>query len=110
MNEALPMNKIPVYDPYPVLTDAQKKWFMNIVEKMVTKPDEANVLRVKGGNDLELAIVVAKEDEHLFTREVCLALKIRVKHITGVLSPVVYLDSNPHPQAKESIEAARSGV
>ncbi|PIR93865.1 hypothetical protein COT97_04360 [Candidatus Falkowbacteria bacterium CG10_big_fil_rev_8_21_14_0_10_39_11] len=96
------------YDPYPKFSNEAKAWFMAMIEGMVSKPDQANFARIKGGNDLEVAIVVDPEDEHVFTEEVCGALRVLLAQVTKTCWPVVYLKNTPHPQAEESIRMARS--
>jgi hypothetical protein len=97
-------------DPYPTFSDAHKAWFVALLEGMVKDPKGLDVMRIKGGNDLELAIVPAAADEQVFTEEVCLALKTLVAATTGVFSPVIYVHGKPHPRAEESRQAAMSSI
>jgi hypothetical protein len=96
-----------IIDPYTEFSTPQKNWFMAVIEGLVKNPDAANFMRVKGGNDLEIAIKVAPEDSHVFTPDVCRALKTLLILATGALAPVVYLYGNPHPEAQAAIEASR---
>ncbi|NQT49375.1 hypothetical protein HQ571_01625 [Candidatus Kuenenbacteria bacterium] len=91
------------YDPYPKFSEKNKAWFMSLIEGMVKYPKTANYARIKSGNDLEIAILVAPEDADVFTPEVCNALKVLLAKVTGVLSPVVYLFGAPHAVAEEAI-------
>ncbi len=91
------------FDPYPKF---DLGWFMAEIEAMVSNPEAANVGRVRGRFDLQLVIVVAEEDRHIFTDEVCIELQERVKKKSGVFAPLVYLDGSPHEQVKEAMEYA----
>lgn len=97
-------------DPYPVMTEAQKSWLMATIEGMVKNPGPANLERIKGGLDLEIAIHVLPEDEAVFTEEVCLALGTLLRSATGVIGPVVYLHGKPHAKAREVVLSARHDV
>lgn len=90
---------------YSKFSGEHMKWFMTIIEGMVTKPKSANFARVWGEDDLEIVIDVAPEDEHVFSLEVCNALKALLTSVTGVPSPVVYLIGVPHPEATDSTRA-----
>ena len=91
--------------------DAQKsKLFMSLIESMVKSPDTANFCRRSRGLDLEIAIMTAAEDEHVFTPEVCQALGTILSAMTGITKTVVYLEGKPHRDAKEAIDSALSQV
>ncbi|MDP3244395.1 MAG: hypothetical protein Q8M83_01910, partial [bacterium] len=76
-----------------------KKWFNLILEGLVSNPEKANFGIISGSLDLEVAIMVAPEDEAIITEEVCLALTALLKVATGVFQPVVYLYGAPHSMA-----------
>ena len=93
-------------ETYFELSDEQMNWFVALVEGMVSKPEKVICLRVMDGHSLEIALIVASEDEHVFDPMICEMLKESISEQTGVLSPVVYLSSKPHPEAEASILAA----
>jgi hypothetical protein len=97
-------------DAYPDFSDKHRAWFMALVEGMVSLPADANFARLKRGNDLEISIEVAPEDVHIFTPEVCDALKTLLGKVTDVNSPVVYLYDHPHPAAREAISLAEHNL
>ena len=74
------------------MTTEQKQVFMARVEALVSKPGKANAMIRTGSFDLEMIIRVAKEDEHVFSEEVLATLKKELADMTGVFSPVVYLE------------------
>jgi hypothetical protein len=88
------------------MTRVVKVWLMGIIEGLTENPMDANFKVESGRFDLEVVIVVAPTDRIVFTEEVCLALTTLLKVATGVLHPVVYLDRDPHPAAKEALDYA----
>lgn len=91
-------------DGYPVFSVKHRKWLMNLIEGLVSKPAAANFARIKHGNDLEIAVRVAIEDEHIFTPDFFEALEKLLHAITG-LFPVIYLYNKPHPKAIKAINS-----
>ncbi len=92
---------------------ADRQWFVALIEGMVKNPQAANIIRVQKGIDLEVAIVVAPADQHIFTPEVCQALRVLLgatvsEHVSSAVYPVVYLHGKPHPEAKRFIKFART--
>lgn len=78
--------------PYPELSDEQMTWFVKLVEAMVSSPEKVICLRVMDGTGLEMALIVAPEDEHIFPPRTCEVLATSLCAVTGVSSPVVYLN------------------
>lgn len=90
---------------FPRFKSAHRLWFETLIKSMVSKPDAASTGRRKESVDLEIAIRVAKEDERLFTPEVCEALQTLLAAMTRIPSPIVYIFGKPHHAA---IQAVRS--
>lgn len=73
------------------------EWLMKKIEKRCVKPDDANLIRVKGQRDLELAIVVAPEDRQAITPSFLVKVTKKIKKRTGIFMPIIYLDGNAPP-------------
>lgn len=97
-------------DAYTSFDEQKSKLFMALIESMVKNPDTANFCRRHRGLGLEIGIMTAAEDEHVFTPEVCQALGTILSAMTGVTKTVVYLEGKPHPTAKEAIVYALGQV
>ena len=74
------------------MTPDQKAALMSRIEGLTKNPDEANMAIRTGSFDLEIIISVAPEDESVFSEDVIATLKKEVAEMTGVSSPVIYLD------------------
>lgn len=72
-------------------------WLMKKIEKRCAKPDDANLMRVKGQRDLELVIVVAPEDRPSITPCFLCKMTRKMRKRTGIFMPVIYLDGNAPP-------------
>jgi hypothetical protein len=94
-----------IVDPYIPFSKQDLDWFDEQLRARVPEhPDDIiNVLRHRGGLDLELSFVVAPRSRHIFTEAVCLELTEAVKQRTGALAPVIYVEGDPHPAAKEAL-------
>ena len=91
----------------PNWTMEKKQWFMKLVEGMVTKPDAANILTINDSLfDLHVVIVVAPEDEHIFTAVVIEDLTKKLGKEVDVLAPLLYLDGKPDHQQQERLSRA----
>lgn len=91
---------------YTSITDEQRKRISTMLESLASKPEAVSYTRYFAGLDLQIEIRVAPEDCRFFTPEVCGALSTIIGAIIGVLSPVVYLEGNPHPKAAEVLQYA----
>jgi hypothetical protein len=69
------------------------QWLMERVEERCTDKETANLLRIYGRYDLEIAIVVAPQDRCLITDEFLVDMKHSMRARTR-LSPVIYLDGD----------------
>ena len=69
-------------------------WFMAEIARMVKHLSDASFGIVTGRCDLEIVIVVAEDDKALFAEEVLSQFKQKIAAMTGVLSPVIYLQGN----------------
>lgn len=96
-------------DPYSKLDEKVSEWFMAILQGMVRNSQTAKFYRIKAGLDLEIVIAVAPEDRVVFTSEVCLALT-ELLRVTTQVAPVVYLEGDPHPQARQALDYAIRSV
>lgn len=77
---------------YKVHVDpAHMQWLMERVEERCTDKETANLLRIHGRFDLEIAIAVASQDQHSITDEFLVDMKRSMRERTK-LSPVIYLD------------------
>jgi hypothetical protein len=61
------------FDGYPKLDEETKKWFSDIIDGMVSKPDSARPFRRKEGLDLEMVILVADEDRNISSLKRCVS-------------------------------------
>jgi hypothetical protein len=77
---------------YKVHVDQEHiQWLMARVEERCTDKETANLLRIHGRFDLEIAIAVAAQDRHMITDEFLVDMKRSLRERTK-LSPVIYLD------------------
>ena len=85
----------------PKWTAEKKQWFMKLIESKVSNPDAANMLSHYGRFDLEVEIVVAPEDEHVFTARVIEDLTEQLGKATETMKPVVYLSGKPSREIEQ---------
>ena len=69
------------------------QWLMEQVEARCKDKETANLLRIHGRFDLEIAIVVASSDKYAINDEFLIDMK-RVMRERTKLSPVIYLDGD----------------
>lgn len=89
----------------PAWTDEKKAWFMGLIEGMVSKPEAANFATKYGRFDLEILLMVASEDEHVFDDATLKKLVAKVAKATGVLKPVIYLHDKPSREVEDLIRS-----
>jgi hypothetical protein len=98
-------------DAYPQFTKADGAWLVALLESKVAYPDDISaVRRRKAGLDLELSFKVAQRSRGVFTEAVCLEITAQVAERTGAIGPVVYVEGDPHPAAKEALDYAARGA
>lgn len=96
-------------DAYPKFGDIQALWLVAILENIAKAPEDiGNVARHRDGLDLQISFTVAKGSRHRFTEERCRALQVLLSEVTGVASPIVYVEGDPHPQAQEALRYAQN--
>ena len=69
------------------------QWFMEQVEARCKDKETANLLRIHGRFNLEIAIVVAPQDKYAIDDEFLVDMKRAMRERTK-LSPVIYLDGD----------------
>ena len=74
------------------MKESHKHWLMHEIELMVKNPEDANFGIKKGRVDLEIIISVNEKDKQIFSKKTLKILTEKIAKLTGVLSPVVYLD------------------
>ncbi len=80
---------------YKVQVDQEHmQWLMERVEERCTDKETANLLRIHGRFDLEIAIAVALQDRRMITDEFLVDMKRSMRERTKLLSPVIYLDGD----------------
>jgi hypothetical protein len=80
---------------YKVPVDREyMQWLMEQVEARCKDKETANLLRIHGRFDLEIAIAVAPQDRHAITDEFLVDMKRALRESTGLLAPVIYLDGD----------------
>ena len=77
------------------------QWLMEQVEARCKDKETANLLRIHGRFDLEIAIVVAPQDRNAITDEFLVDMKRAMRERTGKLSPVIYLDGDEPRKVRE---------
>lgn len=70
------------------------QWLMEQVEARCKDKETANLLRIHGRFDLQIAIVVAPQDRYTITDEFLVDMKRATRERTGLLAPVIYLDGD----------------
>lgn len=76
-------------------------WLMKQVEDRCSDKDTANLLRIHGRFDLEIVVVVARQDRQSITDEFLVDMKRAMRERTGLLSPVIYLEGYEPPSVRE---------
>jgi hypothetical protein len=66
------------------------QWLMDRVEERCKDKETANLLRIHGRFDLEIAIAVAPQDRYAITDEFLVDMKRAMRKRTN-LTPVIYL-------------------
>lgn len=80
---------------YKVPVDSEHmQWLMEQVEARCKDKETANLLRIHGRFDLEIAIVVAPPDRYAITDEFLVDMKRAMRERAQLLSPVIYLDGD----------------
>lgn len=80
---------------YKVPVDREHmQWLMERVEERCKDKETANLLRIHGRFDLEIAIAVAPQDRYAITDEFLVDMKRAMRERTGLLAPVIYLDGD----------------
>ena len=86
---------------YKVPVDPEHmQWLMEQVEARCQDKETANLLRIHGRFDLEIAIVVASQDKYAMDDEFLVDMKRAMRERTK-LSPVIYLDGDEPRQVRE---------
>jgi hypothetical protein len=87
---------------YKVPVDKEHmQWLMEQVEERCKDKETANLLRIHGRFDLEIAIAVASQDRDAITDEFLVDMKRAMRERTGLLSPVIYLDGDEPRKVRE---------
>lgn len=77
------------------------QWLMERVEERCKDKETANLLRIHGRFDLEIAIAVAPQDRYAITDEFLVDMKRVMCERTGLLAPVIYLDGDEPRNVRE---------
>ena len=75
------------------IDERHMQWLMERVEERCTDKETANLLRIHGRFDLEIAIVVAPQDRHAITDEFLVDMKraMRAVSYTHLTLPTILL-------------------
>lgn len=69
-----------------------RRWLIEKIESLVGNKDYANFGIRKGRVDLEIIIRVDPNDKNVFTESLLKGLEDEVASLTGIISPVIYLE------------------
>lgn len=88
--------------------DAEKKWFVGLVESFVEDPDEIIDVGRTYANVMPLALYlkVKKSSQAIFTQDLCERLARQAEKRSGAEFAIVFLENAPHKIAKKEIRDA----